>query len=388
MLRQTINADAVIVGGGLSGCLAAFYLKYLRPNRKVVLIERRDTLGGNHTWSIRSSHIKDSTLKWLSPLISHQWNNYEVLFPSFQKKINDSIFAIRSEDLHRSMVSALGSDIWLNCEVKSLSSDCVTTREFRFDTPLVLDARGVTAENANAVGYHKFLGLDLELQGAHGLKSPMLIDSIGQQKDGFRYISLLPWSEFSVLIEDHRYSNFPEINLDNMTKDVLMYAQTRGWQVDKIRWVQRGSLQLPLFLQASQIGPLGPTAPTPIGLAAKYFHYSTGYSLFYALQTTEIIGQLGRWTSGMAIAALKKFDEDFLIKQKYFAMINRMLFLGAKAEERVKIFESVFKQPDDLISNFFAAQLTTSQKLRLFAGKPPVPIHRALKSYFKSNPNS
>ena len=56
------RADVVLVGGGLANGLIALRLKALRPDLKVVVVERGPTLGGEHTWSHFASDVSADAL--------------------------------------------------------------------------------------------------------------------------------------------------------------------------------------------------------------------------------------------------------------------------------------------------------------------------------------
>ena len=45
-----MHHDLIIAGGGLAGTLTALRLLEQTPNATVLLLERGETLGGQHTW--------------------------------------------------------------------------------------------------------------------------------------------------------------------------------------------------------------------------------------------------------------------------------------------------------------------------------------------------
>ena len=57
-----------------------------------------------------------------------------------------------------------------------------------------------------------------------------------------------------------------------------------------------------------------------------------------------------------------------------------MLFLAAKPNERVRVFEHFYRLPDDLVGRFYGGRLSLADKARILTGKPPVPVLRALKA--------
>jgi lycopene beta-cyclase len=63
----------------------------------------------------------------------------------------------------------------------------------------------------------------------------------------------------------------------------------------------------------------------------------------------------------------------------FYRLLDRMLFLAASPDERYKVLERFYRLDAALIGRFYAAQSTGLDKTRILAGKPPVPIARAIK---------
>ena len=61
-------------------------------------------------------------------------------------------------------------------------------------------------------------------------------------------------------------------------------------------------------------------------------------------------------------------------------MINRMMFQAAAPDARYRVLERFYRLPQPLIERFYANRLTVADQLRILAGKPPVPIGRALQA--------
>ena len=66
-------------------------------------------------------------------------------------------------------------------------------------------------------------------------------------------------------------------------------------------------------------------------------------------------------------------------RRGFFRLLNRLLFRAAAApEQRYKVLEQFYRRPEDLIRRFYAGDLKLSDRVRVLAGRPPVPIVRAL----------
>ena len=55
-----------------------------------------------------------------------------------------------------------------------------------------------------------------------------------------------------------------------------------------------------------------------------------------------------------------------------------MLFRAAEPQERYRVLERFYRLDAGLIARFYAGQSSMFDRARILAGKPPVPIRRAI----------
>ena len=77
--------DLAIIGGGLSGGLIALAAQRARPSARILLIEARPQLGGNHIWSFLDSDIEPADKALLEPFITYGWREFAVVFPTYKR---------------------------------------------------------------------------------------------------------------------------------------------------------------------------------------------------------------------------------------------------------------------------------------------------------------
>src|SRR5690349_11252911 len=65
--------DVIFLGGGLASGLSAYRLRQLQPHLKILVIERENHLGGNHTWCFHGSDLTSQELHWIAPFITKVW---------------------------------------------------------------------------------------------------------------------------------------------------------------------------------------------------------------------------------------------------------------------------------------------------------------------------
>jgi lycopene beta-cyclase len=64
----------------------------------------------------------------------------------------------------------------------------------------------------------------------------------------------------------------------------------------------------------------------------------------------------------------------------FFRLLNRMLFMAGPADRRWAVMQRFYRLREPLIQRFYAANLTTWDRLRIVSGKPPVPLGEALRA--------
>ncbi|MEW5740936.1 MAG: lycopene beta-cyclase CrtY [Myxococcota bacterium] len=368
--------DLVLVGGGLANGLLAWRLLLTRPDVTFALIEAGPTLGGNHTWSFHGTDVTEAQLEWLWVLASKSWPSHDVWLGAEPRRIGGGYHSIRSEDFHWKLAERLKDRLRLKTRATEVGPAHVTlsTGE-RLEAKAVIDARGFSAAPAWPCGFQKFLGLDVELSTPHGLEVPLLMDGRVEQPGAFRFVYLLPWDERRLLIEDTYYSDDAALELPVLRRRIEEYLASRGWKVAKV--VREESAALPI--------PLSGTAPAfdrpTVGVAAGFFHATTGYSVPMAVGLAEELAAREDFSAAALTPWLAERARTHWAGQGFFRLLNRMLFRGAEPEARLKIFESFYRHEDALIGRFYAGQLTVLDKLKVLArGAPTVPGARAVKA--------
>ena len=160
-----MDADVILVGGGLANCLIAIRLKARSPQLRLVLLEQGASLGGNHTWSFHGSDISVSQLEWLRPLIAANWKSHEIIFPARRRTLPGSYHTIFSEQLNEQVCAKLGDAVWTDCSVTEVAAEQVTLADGRLlRAKTVIDGRGDPGSRDLDVRFPIFFGLMVELE--------------------------------------------------------------------------------------------------------------------------------------------------------------------------------------------------------------------------------
>lgn len=375
----------IIIGGGLSGGLLAYRISQLQPQLSFLLIEELQHLGGNHTWSFHSTDLSTEQFSWISPLISKSWKNYQVEFPSFRRIMSIPYHSIRSEHFHQVLVETLGDRICFNQKVREVEPhSLILFNEKKLFSECIIDARGPNEYDfALAGGFQKFVGIDIELEEDHAIPCPVLMDATCVQEDGFRFFYILPWSEKKLLIEDTRYSENSDLDLQKMLCDLTSYIHSKGWKIKSIERKETGVLSIPFQSPFKKTDPIFNEIPT-IGSKRGFFHATTGYSLNQAVQVAEQLSRLPNLNQRTAHFQIKELLKMMNKRTGFYCFLNRMLFQAATPKDRFKVLERFYKLPEDLVHRFYANQLNFLDCARILLGKPPVPIGKAIKCLFSS----
>jgi lycopene beta-cyclase len=379
-----LDADLILAGGGLANGLIAWRLKTLKPELRVLVIESGATLGGNHTWSFHEGDLEPAQRGWLEPLVAHRWPSYSVKFPGRSRTLESGYASITSHRFDSVLRSALGSSVRLGEGIRSLTPTTVTLDDGRtLSARAVIDGRGVRPSANLALGYQKFIGQELRLAAPHGLAAPVLMDACVPQQDGYRFVYTLPLTADTVLVEDTFYADEGRVDSDRLRANILDYARTKGWHIAEVLREERGVLPITLSgdIEAfwQEAGGMARS-----GLAAGLFNQATGYSLPDAVRLADLLAA----QPIASLAAEKLFDVvrthalGRWKEQRFFRLLNRMLFRAADPDQRWRVIERFYGLPAPLIQRFYAGCPTPLDKLRILSGKPPVAVGAAMRAAF------
>lgn len=377
--------DLILVGGGLANGLIAWRLRQLRPEIDLLLIEAGAQAGGNHTWSFHQDDLT-AEQQWIAPLVAHRWPGYEVRFPALTRTLEGGYLSITSERFAAVIAQALGDRLLLNTPVASLTPGSVTLANGeRLSAAAVIDGRGYQPSPHLTIGFQSFLGQQWRLSQPHGLTRPLLMDATVDQSAGYRFVYTLPLSADEVLIEDTHYIDRATLSSDRARQHIQEYAQRQGWQLAQLQREEQGNLPITLAGDCHAFWREKAGQPCS-GLRAGLFHSTTGYSLPQAVALADLVARQPNLDAAALFNLLHAYAQRQWRRQRFFRLLNRMLFLAGRADRRWQVMQRFYRLNPGLIARFYAGQLRLTDMARILTGKPPVPVGEALRAVLKQTP--
>ena len=372
------DAELIVVGGGLAAALIAQRLNSGRRT-PVLMLEARPQPFGDHTWSFHASDVTADDLAWLQPLVAHRWDTQSVRFPDYSRQIASGYVTLTSASVREAVAKLPDVRLELGTPVASVEPQGVALADGgRLSARCVIDARGYRASGSMVLGYQKFTGLEIETAMPHGLSDPVIMDATVEQRDGYRFVYLLPFSPSRVLVEDTRYADRSGLDARELEASVLDYARKQGWTMTAIIRREQGVLPISLAHDVRRFWAEAPVDVPQAGMRAALFHPTTGYSLPDAVRVANLVA--AAWP--LRSAELAPLIRDHALRrhreQGFYRLLNRMLFLAAEPDKRHLVLQRFYRLPRPLIERFYAGRSTRFDMARILTGKPPVPIHKAL----------
>lgn len=373
------DPDLILVGGGLAAGLIAWRLAFDRPEVRVVVVERDGRLGGKHTWSFFDGDVSDADRAWLEPATAHRWpEGYEVYFPGLSRVLETPYNSLTSERLHEAVAPMLG-DRLIAGEAVEVRADGVTLADGRvLKAAGVIDARGPRPTRHLDLGWQLFVGRTVRLKEPHGLTRPTIMDATVGQGDAYRFVYLLPFDARTVLVEDTYYVDGPQLDRVLLKRRIDHYIRTRGWVVEALVDEEEGVLPIALDGDIDGFWAEGP-AVAKVGLAGALFHPTTGYSLPDAVAVARLVAASDDLTSAGLRRLVEGHSRRLWADRAFYRLLDRMLFRAAEPRERWKVLRRFYGLSEGLVRRFYAGRSTALDKVRILAGKPPVPVGRAMK---------
>lgn len=380
-MSATIHCDVAIVGGGLAGGLIALALRKQRPTLDIRIVEGSTVLGGNHLWSFFASDVAAADRWLVAPLISYGWTRYDVAFPGHARTLKASYYSIESERLNRVVRGAMpkGSVLTRRKVLGTSARTVMLGNGGRIEAGGVIDCRGSGDLGLLDLGWQKFIGRELALAEPHGIERPIIMDASVPQIDGYRFVYALPFAATRLFVEDTYYSDGPGIDRRAIGKRIDAWTAARGIAVDTVLREEVGALPVAMGGDFEGYWRSGGNGVAKAGMRAGLFHPVTGYSLPDAVRLASVIGS----ASDLSGAALHELTHGYARKawkaRGFYRMLSAMLFRAAEPAERYRILERFYRLDAGLIARFYAGQSSLFDRARVLAGKPPVPIGRAIE---------
>jgi lycopene beta-cyclase len=204
------------------------------------------------------------------------------------------------------------------------------------------------------------------------------MDATVAQHDGYRFVYCLPFAPDEVFVEDTYYADGPVIDRDLLAQRIADYASAKGWHTLGVMAEEQGVLPVVAGGDFDRLRGAAGHGAALAGTRAGLFHPLTSYSLPDALRfALALAGQ-----RDLGPTELASFSENYARTHWnsawYYRMLTAMLFAAAEPDQRYRVLQRFYRLDPRLIERFYAGQSTLADRLRILAGRPPVPVGRAL----------
>lgn len=370
----------ILLGGGLANGLLALELMRSRPDIDFTVVEADSALGGNHTWSFHHDDLTDAGHALVRPLVSHRWTGQSVRFPHIRRDLPVPYYSIAAERFAAHLTPLLGRRLRMNSRAAQVGPKHVLLDGGeRLEADAVIRADGIPRTEAVAIRFQTFVGQELRFARPHGLTTPIIMDATTPQEGGYRFTYVLPFSADAALVEDTAYEDGGRVDRPALERRIADYCRAQGWEPIKTLREEQGVLPITLGGDIERFWRETEGVPS-IGLRGNFFHPVTGYSLPDAVRVAGFVAKQRDFAAPALHEAIANYSKQLWRERSFLRALNRMLFLAGHADRRWQVMERFYRLPGDLIARFYAAELIASDKLRLLAGKPPVPILGAMKA--------
>ena len=384
------RADILILGGGLAGGLIALALARWRKDLAVLLVDEAaqfggGRFGGNHVWSFLGSDVSQAGRALLTPLVVAGWRGYDVRFPDLARDLPTAVYAVTSERLDAVLRQTLPpAAILTGARALACSAQAATLVDgTRIEARAVIDARGLRNTTALSGGWQRYLGRRLKLERPHGLVRPILHDGTVDQVNGLRFVSRLPMAPDEMFVEDICFGSSPTVPGATLAARIDEYVRAQGWIVREVLGEEHGVRPVvadgdfDTFWRANG----GQTARA--GMRAGLFHPLTGSTLAegvrYALAVTRQVPADVAQLDGTALARFSQaWAQRHWQRGKFARRLAAMIFAAPGPDRRTQVFEAFYRLDNALVERMHAGRSTPADLARLFAGRHPLPLGRAL----------
>lgn len=376
-----IKYDYIIAGGGLAGLSMAFYLAQSKSlnSSKVLIIDQNNKNTNDRTWSFWEKEVGI-----FEPIVFKKWNKINTKYHEFEQTATINPYqykTIRGIDFYnfvKDKLASLPNFELLNERIVHIDTagQTVITEQGRYEADFIFDSFFSADELGVPPAYHDvkqhFLGYVIQTEKAvFDTDCVTYMDMSVLQRDGLRFMYILPFSADSALVE---FTVFSEqlLSKEEYEHELKGYLYARFGSQYQILETEKGIIPMTdyPFPQKQIPGYL------KIGSKAGFAKPSTGY----AFQRTQ------RFCKQM-VTDLEKGKQPSISLNKYFLFMDSVLLhvLSLPKVKAAVIFKYLYQRnPMPRLLAFLDEQTGVVDTLKIMNTVPIwLFIKVSVKEFFK-----
>jgi lycopene beta-cyclase len=282
----------LIAGGGLAGSLAALAMARYRPEVPLLIVEERETFGGDAYRSFADAEFGQDGAALIGPLAIDRWPGFYVAFPRFSRKLKIEYGGFGAGEFHRAMVATLQPKSYrLGTKVVAVREDAlVLDGGETIKAEGAIDARGATNMSALELLYEARLERDYRFTAPHRVDRPVLVDATVDQGAGLRFFECVPLSEERLLVADICISERAQPD-EQAASRLDAYVEARGWAKPRALAERAAARPLPSGGDFAAFWRLGGARAAKLGLRGGFLHPLTGRTVGDAAQMALLLSR-------------------------------------------------------------------------------------------------
>ena len=355
----------LIAGGGLAGSLAALAMARHRPDVPLLIVEERETFGGEGFRTFSQAELGEDGAELAGPLAIDRWPGFYVAFPGLSRKLKAETAGFGAEDVHRAMTQALQPKSYrLGTKVVAVREDAlVLDGGETIKAEGAIDARGATAMSTLELLYEVRVTRDYRFDAPHRVDRPVLVDATADQSGGLRFFECVPLSDVRLLVAEICISERAQPD-EQSGERIAAYVKARGWRRPLANGERTSVRPLPTGGDFAAFWRLGGARAAKLGLRGGFVHPVTGRTIGDAAQMALLLsGQ--RDFSGAALHDLFEAEAKQMWKKREFLRTITTSLAQSAPEDRRALLERLYRLDPGVIQRLLADRLGIADRWRV-----------------------
>jgi lycopene beta-cyclase len=355
----------LIAGGGLAGSLAALAMARHRPDVPLLIVEERESFGGEPYRSFAEAEFGQDGAELVGPLAIDRWPGCYVAFPGLSRKLNIEYGGFGAAEIHRAMVAALSPKNYrLGTKIVAVREDAlVLDGGETIKAEGAIDARGATNMSALELLYEARFERDYRFGAPHRVDRPVLVDATIDQGGGLRFFECVPLSEERLLVADLCVSERAQPD-EQAGRRLDGYVKARGWARPRALAERAAARPLPIGGDFAAFWRQSGARAAKLGLRGGFIHPVTGRTVADVAHMALLLSRQ-RDFSGAALHDLFEAEAKQLWKRREFLRAVTAAIAAAAPDARRGLIERLYRLDPALLERLQADRLGLLDRVRI-----------------------